>query len=198
MSTLLKPLQVRGELLKRGVTIFSAQEFQRIFHAPPSRAKYFLEEYTHAGLFRRLKRGLYSLQDPSPSEEEIANLLYRPSYISFEYALAAHNLLPEMVYAVTSATPKPTRTFVVAEKPFSYLTIKKQAFTGYLPSRRNGRTILIAEPEKALVDYLYFVSLSKKALNDRLTLTQLDRNKIHAYARLYRRDRLDRLIRELL
>lgn len=197
MYTSLKPLPVRQELVQRRVTIFTPQEFQRIFHTTDSRAKYFLEEYTKAGLFWRLKQGLYALKTDPPAEEEIANLLYRPSYLSFEYALGMYNLLPEMVYSITSATTQPTRTFAVGDRTFVYLTIKREAFTGYVPVERAARTVLIAEPEKALVDYLYFVSLGKKLRNDRLNATNLDRHKMHDYARLYARKSLDQLVEAL-
>jgi len=198
MYTLLKPLSVREELLRRGVGIFTPQDFQRIFGANRLRTKYFLEEYTRSGLFLRLKNGLYALKADLPPEEEIANCLYRPSYISFEHALAAHNILPEMPYAVTSATTKPTRVFAVGERAFSYLTIQRAAYAGYAPARRSGRTVLIADPEKALVDYLYFVSLGRKPENDRLDTARLDRQKALGYAGLYHRASLDQLVREVL
>lgn len=198
MYTLLKPISVREELLQRGVSIFTPQDFQRIFGANRLRTKYFLEEYTRGGLFLRLKNGLYALKTDPPSEEEIANRLYRPSYLSFEYALAAYNILPEMPYSVTSATTKPTRYFAVGEKTFSYSTIQRAAFAGYAPARRAGRTVLVADPEKALVDYLYFVSLGRKTGNDRLETAGLDRQKALGYAGLYRRTGLDQLVREAL
>lgn len=198
MSTLLKSFSIRSELLKRNLRVFSPREFGRLFRTTPAQTKYFLEEYTKNGLFLRLKRGLYALQDALPAEEEIANLLYRPSYVSFEYALAFYRILPEMVYTITSATPKPTRVFTVAGKSFSYLTIKKEAFTGYLPSQRGGRTVLMAEPEKALADYFYFVALGKKSINERLKLSSLDKKKITEYAKLFQRPKLDQLLREAL
>ena len=198
MYTLLKPLPVREELLHRGVGIFTPQDFQRIFGANRLRTKYFLEEHTRGGLFLRLKNGLYALKTDPPPEEEIANCLYRPSYLSFEYALAAYNILPEMPYSVTSATTRPTRTFAVGERTFSYLTIKRAAYAGYAPARRSGRTVLIADPEKALVDYLYFVSLGRKPRNDRLGTAGLDRQKALGYAGLYQRAGLDHLVRETL
>jgi predicted transcriptional regulator of viral defense system len=198
MYTLLKPLPVREELLKRGVTVFTSQDFQRIFHTTRSKTKYFLEEYTKSGLFLRLKKGLYTLKTDPPPEEEIANLLYRPSYISFEYAMGAYSILLEMTYSVTSATTQPTRTFEVGERTFSYFTIKKEAFAGYTPVKRGGRTVLIAEPEKALVDYLYFVSLGKKPKNDRLNTANLDKQKALHYASLYHRTGLDKLLKEVL
>ena len=198
MYTLLKPLSVREELLQRGVGIFTAQDFQRIFGANRLRTKYFLEEQTRSGLFLRLKNGLYALKTDPPPEEEIANRLYRPSYISFEYALAVYNILPEMPYAVTSATTKPTRSFAVGERTFSYLTIQRAAYAGYAPAQRSGRTVLIADPEKALVDYLYFVSLGRKPGNDRLNTASLDRQKALGYASLYHRTSLEQRIKEVL
>ena len=198
MYTLLKPLFVREKLLTKGVGIFTPHELQRILHTTESRTKCFLEEYTRGGLFLRLKKGLYMLgTDPLP-EEEIANRLYRPSYLSFEYAMATYSLLPEMPYSVTSATTKPTRTFAMGEKTFSYFTINREAFAGYLPVKRAGRTVLMAEPEKALVDYLYFVSLGKKPKNDRLNLASLDRQKVLHYASLYQRTGLDQLLKNIL
>ncbi|MBI4675941.1 MAG: hypothetical protein HY741_30235 [Chloroflexi bacterium] len=198
MSTLLKPFSVRSALLKRNLCIFTPREFGRLFRATPDQTKYFLEEYSKDGVFLRLKRGLYALQEPLPSEEEIANQLYRPSYLSFEYALARYHLLPEMVYGVTSATTKPTRTFTIADKTFSYLTIKQEAFTGYIPTKRDGQTILLAEPEKAFVDYFYFVALGKKPFNDRLNISALNAQKIQRYAQLFQRPKLEQLVREFL
>ena len=198
MYTSLKPLSVRQELLQRSVTIFTPLDFQRIFHTSRFRTKYFLEAHTRDELFLRLKQGLYSLRTDLPPEEEIANRLYRPSYLSFEYALATYNIMPEMPYAISSATTQPTRTFHVGERTFSYYTIKREAFAGYMPTSRDGRTILIAEPEKALVHYLYFVSLGKKPRNERLYTTDLNRPKMLHYAGLYQRPGLDRLIQELL
>ena len=197
MYSLLKPLPVREELLHRGAGIFTPLDFQRIFRTNHLGTKHFLHVHTREGLFLRLKNGLYMLKtDPLP-EEEVANRLYRPSYISFEYALAAYNILPEMPYSVTSATTKPTRTFTVGTKTYSYFTIKTAAFAGYAPTKRAGRTVLLAEPEKALVDYLYFVALGRKPMNDRLRTASLDKQKLAHYASLYQRASLDQLVKEM-
>ena len=196
-SKILQPLSVQGELIDRGTLLFTPREFSRIFHISPAGTKYFLETYAKKGLFTRLKKGLYGLKRHLPGEEEIANALYRPSYISFEYALAKYGIIPEMPYSITSAAAKPTRTFSAAGRTFSYFKIKKQFFTGYLSSKEEGRVVLIAEPEKALVDYLYFVSLGKKSYNDRLNAAKLDKKKIIKYAKLFKRSGLIKLIEKL-
>ena len=194
MYTLLKPIQVREKLLKQGIRIFTGQEFIRIFQTPPHATKYFLETQVQEGFLLRLKRGIYTLKTDLPSEEEIANAIYKPSYLSFEYALAYYNLIPEMVYTITSATTKPTRLFDVSGKVFSYQSIKKEAFTGYSLNKIGDKIFLIAEKEKALVDYLYFVSLKKSPENDRLETKGFDKEKIIFYAALFKNKKLNNLI----
>ena len=190
MSTLLKPLFVREKLLGRQLRLFTMREFRRLFPASQDKAKYFLEQQTSRGLLTRLKNGLYMLKTDPAGEMEIANRLYQPSYISFEYALAEYNILPEMPYAVTSATTKPTRVFTLEHKIFSYQSIKKTVFTGYFPVKKDGRTVLVASPEKALADYLYFVALGKKQLNERLNLLKIRRKQLLNYCRLFERKKL--------
>lgn len=193
MTTYLKPFLVRETLLNQDTRIFTPLEFQRIFMRSKEEIKYFLEKGVREGLFWRLKKGFYALKTDLPSEEKIANKIYQPSYLSFEYALAKCNILPEMVYQITSATTKPTRLFEVEGKIFSYFTIKREAYTGY--SLQNG--VLLAEPEKALVDYLYFVSLGKKPVNDRLDFSKLDKEKIINYAKLFGRPSVITLVKSI-
>lgn len=197
MYTLLKQFVIREELLKKGVKIFTPLEFGRIFKLPDHKIKYFLEKWTKEAFLVRLKQGLYAIKSDLPPEEEIANRMYQPSYLSFEYALAYYNILPEMPYAVTSASTKSTRTFPQGSKTYSYFKIKKNAYTGYILTKIGDKAFLIAEPEKALVDYLYFVTLNKKPFNDRLDITGLDKQKIGEYAKLYNRPKINGLLKKL-
>lgn len=198
MYSLVKPLSIREELLNRKIRIFTNQEFTRLFKLSPYQAEYFLRQLSKEGLLARLKKGFYILKTDPPIEEEIANALYKPSYVSFEYALAYYSLIPEIVYLMTSATTKPTRLFETEHLAYGYYTIKTESYTGYILARREERRFLIAEPEKAVVDYLYFVALGRKSLNDRLKVNSLDKNKVLGFARLYNRVKLDQLIKELL
>lgn len=197
MTTLLKPFIVREELLKRHLKVFSPIEFNRTFQVSGSITKYFLEKQVGEGLFIRLKKGLYALKTDIPSEEEIANVLYKPSYISLEYALAYHNILPEMPYQIISVTTKPTRIFTVEGKEYVYYTIKKTAYTGYSLVQSSTKSFIIADPEKSLVDLLYFVSLGKKPHNNRLRVKHLNQDKIYRYAQLFGRKSLVKLVKEI-
>ncbi len=198
MYTLLKPLLAREELLKKNIHIFTVQDFERIFQISPNKAKYFLEEQVKKGLLLRLKKGLYTLRTDLPDEKEIANALYKPSYISFAYALAYYNILPEMPYSITCATTKPTRLFTLNNQVFNYYTIKTEAYTGYVIEKKGNKTFLIAEAEKALVDYLYFISLGRQFPHERLDVSKLNKNKGLKYAALYKRANLFKLVKEIL
>lgn len=193
-KTKIKPIIVSDTLKEKGIALFTPREFSWIFSTSPRKTRYFLETYTKQGLFVRLKKDLYALKDKMPNEEVIANALYRPSYISLEYALARHGIIPEMPYTVTSVTTKATASFDVLGKEFTYRKTKIGAYTGYAPEKVFGKTVFIAEPEKALADYLYFVSLGRKTFNDRTDSRRLNKNLVREYAKLYNRKTLDNLI----
>lgn len=197
MSTFLKQHHVSRSLLSRGIKVFGAQDLQRLFGSSPTSTKYFLETQTRQGFLTRVKRAVYILTDHPPAEEELANALYRPSYISLEYALAFYNFLPEMPYTITSITTKPTRIFTTHQNNFVYHSIQIKAFTGYSLTKHSDRSFLIADPEKALVDYLYFESRQKNSPNERLlelVRGNLDQEKVLQYASLFENSTLTALI----
>ncbi len=194
----MKPLLIREELLNRGIKIFTIFDFKRVFpRKSPEQIKYFLETQTEQGLLIRLKKGLYALKTDLPPDEQIANVLYKPSYISFEYALARYGIIPESPYHLTSATTNPTRIFEVGSQAYSYFTIKQKAYTGYYLGITGDRRVLIAEPEKALVDFLYYVAIGKRSINDRFNTSKLDRKKLKEYAKLFERKKILELLKQL-
>ena len=106
----------------------------------------------------RVKKGLYILGEPLRRKpfcrELLANLIYGPSYISLEYALHYYGLIPERVETITSVTCGRSRTFDSPVGTFSYRMIPMEAFrTGMnRVELDDGRSFLIAIPEKALAD----------------------------------------------
>lgn len=193
----MKPLLARETLLSRGLRVFTPMEFSRIFPGSYDQIRYFLETQTRQGLFTRLKKGVYALKTDLPSDEEIANALYKPSYISFEYALAKYGIIPESPYNITSATTQPTRVFTTTHLAYSYYTIKQGAYTGYFLDTAGSRRVLIAEPEKALADYLYFVAIGQRSWNDRFYTSGLNKEKLKQYAKLFGRKNILKLVEKL-
>jgi len=193
----LNRLKVAQKLKSENFQVFTPREFMGIFHIKKNTASVFIKRNLRSGLFIKLRNGFYMLADSNPSHYLIANKLYQPSYISLEKALSHYGIIPETTYTITSITTKPTREFVTPSGAFSYQHIKKSAFTGYEPKKIEGTTILFAEPEKALADYLYFVDLKKISLNNRLDLKSINKDRLLQYAKLFKRPNILKLITKL-
>lgn len=102
----------------------------------------------------RIKKGTYISTFNSPEDFELANALYVPSYISFESALSYYGILSQFPYSTTSVSPKKTKKITVEGKEYNYTQISRKLYWGF---RREGQ-IIIASPEKALLDMLYITS----------------------------------------
>ncbi len=112
------------------------------------------------GLVIKLRRGLYILNERDrkiePSRIFLANALYSPSYVSTVYALGYYDLIPEKVVDVTSVTTKKTAQFTNAFGTFIYQHFKTGLFFGFKEiADENGFPVFIAEPEKAVLDFIY-------------------------------------------
>lgn len=129
------------------------------------------------------------------SMEILANKIFGPSYVSFEYVLSRAGLIPEAVYGVTSATLKRNRDFDTHLGRFSYRHLPPEVYPfGWTrEALTDGSGFLIATPEKALLDLLYRSGSvrSMKALEVRLfedfridppTFRLLDKKRLMAYA----------------
>ncbi|MFZ5800956.1 MAG: type IV toxin-antitoxin system AbiEi family antitoxin domain-containing protein [Candidatus Omnitrophota bacterium] len=193
----LNSISVEKTLRKRGARLFTPLDFQRIFNASASATKNFLSRHLSSQLFVKVRNGLYALEDKPPDKFIVANKLYSPSYISFETALSFYHIIPETIYTVFSATPKPSRRFSALDSEYVYHRIRRKFFLGYTARKIDEATVLLAEPEKALADYLYFVDLKKKNLNSRLILKGLSKKSLYSYAKILQRKSLIKLLDSL-
>lgn len=189
----MKYLELAQIFREKGIVLFSSKEFAQIGSFNQNAAWAALGRYCQKGLIENPKRGLYYFADNPPDSFFLANKLYAPSYISFETALSYYSIIPEAIYSITSASTKVTRNFKHRGKNFKYLTIKTNAYTGYYKKD----DYLIADPEKALVDYLYFVALGKKKINERFSTSQLDRKKLLSYTQLFANNKLTKIAKTI-
>ncbi len=190
----LNRLKVAETLKSIGLTLFTPQEFAGVFKISPNTAATFIKRNVKSGFFIKLRNRFYALKDATLSHFFVANKLYQPSYISLETALSHYGIIPEVVYTITSVSTKPTREYTTPLGAFSYQLIKREAYRGYQSIQLDGSTVLLAEPEKALADYLYFVDIRRSSLNDRLSLKKINRSKLIAYAKIFKRPSLLKLI----
>ena len=108
----------------------------------------------------RVKKGLYTFGEMNAKgpicKELLANLIYGPSYVSLEWALAYYGFIPERVYEVTSITSKQKKHFDTPLGRFSYTHTHSARYPiGITQGELSPfQKFLIASPEKALADLL--------------------------------------------
>ena len=185
-------------LEKNKYYVFSFEDLLCFYSSVPnSSLKQLLHRWSKKNWISSLRKGIYELTYPHSfniPDMYIANRLYTPSYVSLETALSHYSLIPEIAMAVTSVSVKPTRRFRNNHGLFVYRTIRHDCFTGYRIEKIGGYEILIAEPEKALVDYLYFKTYRSRKIDlksERLDITlvaQLNKKKIDYYGCKFKLD----------
>ena len=118
-----------------------------------------LTRWCQRGLLVKLRNLFYAfpeyLQVPDFSRY-VANRIYAPSYISLHSALSFYGMIPEEVVQLTSVTTLKTAKFENPFGAFHYQNMKTPLYFGYkVKTMQNGRGLLFATPEKALLDLLY-------------------------------------------
>lgn len=166
-----------------------------------------LVEWQKKNYIRKLINKWYLFTETAVDEMllyRISNCLCRPSYISLESALSFYHLIPEAVYSQQAITTRKTISYKTAVGVFNYRTLKPTFFFGYRILHKDQLPVLMAEPEKALLDYLYLTGSlitlkDMKALRINYTeLNQLiDREKLNNYAQVFNSKTLDKRIRYL-
>jgi hypothetical protein len=139
-------------------TVFTHEEIADLLKSEVSNVNAKISYMVKQGVLVRLKKGLYvfgELYRDSPVDTiAIANRLYAPSYVSFDYALSYHGLIPERVHEVTSATSRAKKVFETPFGRFVYRPIPMEVYAlgvDWLYDERDGGRF-VATPEKALCD----------------------------------------------
>lgn len=118
-----------------------------------------ISRWVEAGKLVQIRRGWYLIAEPYRSRrippEVIGNRVVTPSYLSLDWALSHHGLIPEDAPNPTSVTTARAQDFRAAGRLFIYRHIKPAYFRGYSKMLHGENEIVIASPEKALWDKLY-------------------------------------------
>ena len=126
------------------------------FKAPKNK----LARMVNDGVFIPVVKGLYETDKTIPGYF-LANSIYGPSYLSFDFALAYYGLIPEAVYTFTSATFEKNRTkrYETPFGVFTYRDVPSSVYSYGISYKTEGEYVYqIAIPEKALCDKLYTIS----------------------------------------
>ena len=184
--------------------LIDVREVRQIFPDFESRRFY---EWQKKGYIKKLSRLSYIFSDRNINEAEnnfIANKLLEPSYISLESALRYYNLIPEVVFLTTSVTTRKTKLLKTPIGDFQYRKVKEKLFFGYKIINTGQIAYKIADPEKALLDFLYFRSDIKSdgdifelRINEESYREVIDQNKLKQYMEAFNSKALNKKIDQL-
>lgn len=163
----------------------------------------------------RLKNGFFLITDKIRQGsntfipyEQVANLLYGPSYVSLEWALSFYGMIPERVHTVTSMTLGRNKEYCTPIGDFVYHRLSSFSYSiGVTQKKAADFTggFLMASPEKALADLVFITckGLDKGQLKQELLeskridvecLHQLDKALLIEIAESYRAKTVNYLI----
>lgn len=103
------------------------------------------------GYVTRVGRGLYVNRFGRPTLEALAMILGAPCYISFESALERYGILSQVPLVLTCASTSRSGRQRTPLGEIVFHRLRSALFCGY----RTENGILWAEPEKALLDWIY-------------------------------------------
>jgi predicted transcriptional regulator of viral defense system len=121
----------------------------------------------------------------------ISNCIYQPSYISLSSALSFYGLIPEGVFVYQAVSSQKTKLYNTVFGRFEYRNIKETLFFGYEIMNKHELPVLIAEKEKALLDFCYLTPALRTKADivslrfNREILQTFDWNKIKEYSLLF-------------
>lgn len=137
------------QLSRFNLPVFSVNDVVKITRKPRSYCWLFLSRLVLRGKIMRVHRGKYCLKGAEPFE--VASNVVFPSYVSFLSALAFHKLTTQIPVEVQVVAARQKKAFEFGGMLITFTKLKKSAMFGF---KREGN-ILVAEPEKAVIDGLY-------------------------------------------
>ena len=131
----------------------------KVFPDDPAVIQVQLSRWVKAGRLARLRRQWYLINKPWRAKDVplsfIAAQIVRPSYLSLEWALQHHGLIPDAVQNPTSVTTDRPQRRQALGRMLLYFHIRPELLTGFRLVSDEGWPVPVASAEKALFDKVY-------------------------------------------
>ena len=194
METISKAKAIKILYQKR-ITFFEVADADKIFGIKKRKTLYeLLRRLERAGVINRIIKGKYYFSLKEFNDFELANFLINPSYISLESALSFYGILSQFPYSIVSVTPLKSKKINYQGKEYEFAHLDSKYFFGFVKKDK----FLIATPEKALLDELYFVAKKLRKIHfEDLDLKLIDKKKFKILSKKYKFLPLQNLIKKL-
>jgi len=132
------------------------------------------------GLVERVANKIYInklAKDFSP--RDLLSALRPDSYVSLDSALSDFGVTTQVPYTLTCVSPKYVRNIESKTIQITFRTLKKGLYWGFTTKKTRYGAYNLAEPEKALLDWIYFKSRDGLPIElDEIHIGGLDRQRL--------------------
>jgi predicted transcriptional regulator of viral defense system len=182
----------------RGKLYFTAEDVADALGIKYSSSLVVCNRYTNKGLFVRVKRNVYVMEEAWQNYSvkdflKLSNIMQVPSYISLTTALSFYGITTQVQQNYfESVSLKRSVEYGVKDAIFTYYKLNKRYYFDYV---KEG-DIFIATKEKAFLDMIYLASFGKYSADfNAIDIDKLDVKRIKKLYKLYP-DRTKRIIEE--
>jgi len=178
----LKDTELIRSLKSTSKAFFTISDLEKITGLERASLYVSLNRWVKKGVLERGGRNVYVIAGEPVKLEAIAGQAYFPCYLSFESALSRFGVLNLVPYSLTFATTRKTKSVTLLNRSVDYRHLKSELYFGF--TQEQG--FYIAEPEKALLDLVYFASFGKTSVPlDELDLRSLSARTLKEYSRRF-------------
>jgi predicted transcriptional regulator of viral defense system len=120
------------------------------------------------------------------SPRDLVNILRDHAYVSLDSGLREYGISTQSPRTLTCVTTERPKEFKARTIRISYRSITPRLYWGFVRKTTRYGTYLIAEPEKAILDWIYFgIQNGAAPALDELDFGSVDRPKLLNYARRF-------------
>lgn len=180
---------------KMELGLFTLSDFAKLFNLDNQQTLYKkIARLRQKQIIKKLIKGKYQSLLTQTNDFQIANFLCSPSYISLESALSFHSIITAFPYQITSITTKPAKMISLDQREYKYSHIAPNLYWGY----EKKESFLLADPAKALLDYLYLGTKGLRNLNlDEMDLEKIDLKQLDLYAKKFHNQSITAIVKKI-
>lgn len=161
---------------------FTVSDLEKITGVDRNSLHVLVNRWVKKDVLERAGRNIYVIAGEPVQIEAVAGQSYFPCYMSFESALSRFGVLNLVPYSLSFATTKKTKSMMLMDRKVDYRHLKAELYFGF--TQEEG--FYTAEPEKALLDLVYFSSFGKATVPlDEMDLRPLSGKTLKKYARRF-------------
>jgi len=157
------------EIYKDSRTVFRINDIALLLGSADKLLYQKLNYFVKQGKLRNIRRGIYAKKGYKP--EELACILYTPTYISLDYVFQRNSINFQFDSAITNVSYQ-NRELEIDNQIIRYRQIKREILVNPAGILLNQNNINIATPERAFLDQIY---LNKNSYFDNLNSLKIEK-----------------------